>query len=67
MNKTKYPPEIQAFIDKHTPDHRLGIIEYSRYENIYEVYYKIRINDKMEYKTVYIRVEKDRMSDSRIH
>lgn len=62
MNKTNYPPEIQAFINRYNP---FKIGEYSRYKNIYELdFQQIEYGD---WKKVYIRVEKDRMSDSRIH
>lgn len=63
-----YPPEIQSFIDKYfwKANTEIQIMNYERYENIYEVEYKaIHPDNSYHTSTVYIRIEKEnRMSDS---
>lgn len=59
------PAEIQDFIATFPTESKIEIQDYERYENTYEVIYRV---DKPELgrvtRTAYIRVQKDRMSDS---
>lgn len=61
------PKEIQDFIAKFPTESEIEVQDYERYENIYEVIYRV---DKPELgrvtRTAYIRIQKNRMSDSNI-
>lgn len=61
------PKEIQDFIATFPTESEIEVQDYERYENIYEVIYRV---DKPELgrvtRTAYLRIQKNRMSDSNL-